>query len=275
MKRILVTGSSGYIGGHLVQLLQKTTDFEIHGLDRRTPEHVAPHKLHQIDIRYLRSDLMPEFDTVIHLAGSVNVGASVRDPWKYYQTNIVGTHNVLDLQSKNFILASTGAAAGMASPYGISKRAAEDVVRQVCQERERAYTIFRFYNVIGSDGIPPTNPDGLMMNLIKARDTGEFYLNGNDYQTRDGTCLRDYVHVNEICYALLKAIHVPANSLENLGHGTGYTVSEMIDAFKRVNHCDFTTVVRPRRSGDLETSVLDNPSEYLERRYTLEQLLKI
>lgn len=275
MKKILVTGCSGYIGGHLVQLLKKLTDHEIHGLDRRAPEHVAPHQFLPLDIRHLTNDLMPEFDTVIHLAGSVNVGASVRDPWRYYETNIVGTYNVLDLRYKNFILASTGAAAGMASPYGISKRAAEDVVRQVCQERERAYTIFRFYNVIGSDGVPPTNPDGLMMNLIRARETGEFKLNGVDYQTRDGTCLRDYVHVNEICHALIRAIDRPANGLENLGHGTGITVQEMIDMFKRVNNCDFQIRVAPRRSGDLEASVLDNPSEYLPRLYNLEDLLKI
>jgi UDP-glucose 4-epimerase len=275
MKKILVTGSSGYIGGHLVQLLKKNTDYEIHGLDRQTPEHVSPHFHHKIDIRHLRNDLMPKFDTVIHLAGSVNVGASVRDPWKYYETNIVGTGNVLDLQYNNFIFASTGAAAGLGSPYGISKRAAEDVVRQICQERERSYTIFRFYNVIGSDGIPPTNPDGLMMNLIKARNTGEFQLNGIDYRTRDGTCLRDYVHVNEICHALIKAIDRPANNLENLGHGTGQTVQEMINMFKRVNNCDFNIRVGPRRSGDLEASVLDHPSDYLTRLYSLEDLLKI
>lgn len=275
MKKILVTGCSGYIGGHLVQLLKKITDHEIHGIDRRAPEHVAPHQFLPLDIRHLRNDLMPEFDCVIHLAGSVNVGASVRDPWKYYETNIVGTHNVLDLRSKNFVLASTGAAAGLGSPYGISKRAAEDIVTQVCRERERSYTIFRFYNVIGSDGVPPTNPDGLMMNLIKARETGEFQLNGVDYNTRDGTCLRDYVHVNEICHALIRAIDQPANGLENLGHGAGITVQEMIDMFKRVNNCDFQVRVGQRRSGDLEASVLDNPSDYLPRLYNLEDLLKI
>ena len=114
-----------------------------------------------------------------------------------------------------------------------------------------------------------------MMNLIKARETGEFQLNGVDYNTRDGTCLRDYVHVNEICHALIRAIDQPANGLENLGHGAGITVQEMIDMFKRVNNCDFQVRVGQRRSGDLEASVLDNPSDYLPRLYNLEDLLKI
>ena len=114
-----------------------------------------------------------------------------------------------------------------------------------------------------------------MMNLIKARETGEFQLNGVDYNTRDGTCLRDYVHVNEICHALIRAIDQPANGLENLGHGAGITVQEMIDMFKRVNNCDFQVNYCQRRSGDLEYSVLDNPSTYMESVYTLSQLLKV
>jgi len=273
MKRILVTGNSGYIGSHLVQMLLATTDHTVHGLDSKIPMLVDPHYQYIGDINTFPD--LPSYDAVIHLAGKVNVGKSVKLPWSYYETNIVGTHRMLQVDCDNFIFASTGAAAGMASPYGISKRAAEQVVIQDCESRHRPYSIFRFYNVIGSDGIPPTNPDGLMLNLMRARESKIFKLNGNDYNTRDGTCLRDYVHVNEICAALIKAIDQPANAIENLGHGKGCTVQEMIDTFKRVNDCDFQVEVCPRRPGDLEASVLDNPSNYLTQTYTLDQLLKI
>jgi UDP-glucose 4-epimerase len=228
------------------------------------------------DIRTIPRLDFAEFDTVIHLAALVNVGESVRDPISYYRTNITGTENVLNrITYKNFVFASTGAAAGMASPYGISKKAAEDIVVQHCQEESIPYTIFRFYNVIGSDGIAPTNPDGLMLNLINAQKTGEFNIFGDDYTTPDGTAVRDYVHVNEICHALIEAIERPANGIENLGHGQGHSVLEMVDLFKQVNKVDFKVNFGPRRSGDLERSVLDNPSEYLPNLYSIKDLLKI
>ena len=144
-----------------------------------------------------------------------------------------------------------------------------------CIENTKTFTSFRFYNVIGSDGISPTNMDGLMYNLMKAKETGIFHLYGGDYNTPDGTPVRDYVHVNEICHSIQKAIETPANSLENLGHGKGYTVREMVDTFKLVNNCDFQINYCQRREGDLECSVLDNPSTYMESFYTLSQLLKV
>lgn len=146
---------------------------------------------------------------------------------------------------------------------------------QYCQEESIPYTIFRFYNVIGSDGIAPTNPDGLMLNLIRAPKTGKFTIFGNDYNTADGTAVRDYVHVNEICQALIKAIEHPANCTENLGHGHGSSVLEMVELFKQVNDVDFDVSFGPRRSGDLERSVLDEPSDYLPTLYSIEDLLKI
>jgi UDP-glucose 4-epimerase len=212
----------------------------------------------------------------VHLAALVKVNESVLKPISYYDTNINGTVNVLqELFFKNFVFASTGTAANPINPYALSKRCAEDIVERYCIENSKTFTSFRFYNVIGSDGIAPTNVDGLMYNLMKARETGSFNLYGGDYNTPDGTPVRDYVHVNEICHSIKKAIETPANSLQNLGHGKGHTVKEMVDVFKLVNNCDFTVNYCQRRDGDLEYSVLDNPSTYMKSTYTLSQLLEI
>ena len=278
MKKILITGNSGYIGSHLTKLLSKRTDLELYGLDRDTP--LLPVKEHsQNNITLPGSFLWPndfEFDCVIHLAAEVAVGRSVTNPIVYYQTNTLGTLRVLqEIRCKRFIHASTGSAGPMNNPYGISKRAAEEIVNQYCKERSIPFTTFRFYNVTGSDGIMPTNPDGLMWNLMNAQKTGVFNLFGNDYNTLDGSAVRDYTHVNEICCALEQAIDRSTGQIENLGHGVGTTVKQMIELYKQVNHCDFETVICPRRAGDLEISVLDNPSPFMQQLYTVEDLLKI
>lgn len=274
MKKILVTGSSGYIGSHLCKMLEK--DYEVHGLDIREPKHPVK-KFNQIDINRL-FNTEEEYDAVIHLAALVNVSESERIPIQYYITNINGTMNVINkIKTKNFIFASTGAAELCESAYGISKRAAEDVVREYCTvHNPTPYTIFRFYNVIGTDGYQPTNPDGLMYNLIKAIDTDEFTIFGKDYeQSWDGTAVRDYVHVNEICYALKLAIEKPANKIECLGHGVGYTVSEIVNKFQEVNNVDFDIKYGPRRPGDAAVSVLEDVSKYMTDMYTMEELLKV
>jgi len=273
MKKVLITGNSGYIGSHLTKMLRE--EYEVHGLDKIEPQE-SPHTFYQCDINRPFS-LEDEFDCVIHLAALVNVGESEQKPIKYYITNLNGTMNVINkIKTKNFIFASTGAAQDCSSAYGISKRAAEDVVKEYCtQHKKQDYTIFRFYNVIGSDGYEPTNPDGLMYNLIKARTTKEFTIFGDDYNTSDGTCVRDYVHVNEICDALKQAIEKPSNSIECLGHGVGKTVVDIVNMFKEVNNIDFEVTVGPRRKGDIESSVLANVSPYMRNLYYMEELLKV
>ena len=274
MKKILITGNSGYIGSHLTKMLKN--DYEVHGLDIVQPQ-LEVNEQHTIDIRRMFT-LDQEYDAVIHLAALVNVGESEIEPIKYYITNLNGTMNVVNkIKTKNFIFASTGAAVGCESAYGISKRAAEDVVREFCTtHRQTPYTIFRFYNVIGSTVVAPTNPDGLMYNLMKARETGEFTIFGNDYQVSpDGTCVRDYVHVNEICDSLAQAIEKPSNSVESLGHGVGYSVSEIVNKFMKVNDCDFNVKYGPRRKGDLASSVLEDVSSYMRNLYSMEELLKV
>jgi len=274
--KILITGNSGYIGSHLTKLLSKNNHLELSGLDKSLPQIDINRFMYQ-DIRFNQHwNINEEYDCVIHLAAEVAVGRSVNNPILYYQTNAVGTLNVLkNIKTKRFIHASTGSAGPMNNPYGISKRAAEQIVDQYCRENEIPFTIFRFYNVTGSDGFDPTNPDGLMWNLMNAQKTGTFNLFGNDYDTEDGSAVRDYTHVNEICSSVIEAIDKSTNQIENLGHGCGTTVKQMVELYKRVNNCDFEVKVCPRRDGDLESSVLDTPSQFMKKLYTMEELLKI
>ena len=275
MKKILITGNSGYIGSHLTKLLEDT--YELYGLDTMNPRVDIKHFIN-CDIRTMHY-LQGEYDAVIHLAALVNVGESEKMPSNYYMTNLTGTLNVLNgIKTKNFIFASTGAAEYCQSAYGTSKKAAEDCVREYCTKNNVPYTIFRFYNVIGSTVVEPTNPDGLFYNLIRAIRTKEFTIFGNDYDTVDGTCVRDYVHVMEICEALKLAIEQPSNDMECLGHGVGHTVGEIVNLFREVNdikNIDLLTKIGPRRQGDLPISVLGNPSSYMKKTYEFRDLLKV
>jgi UDP-glucose 4-epimerase len=271
--KILITGSSGYIGSHLQVMLEKHKH-EVYCLDFQEPK-IETKNFVNVDIR-MPIGIDIEFDAVIHLAALVNVSESVYKPSNYYTTNINGTVNVLNgIKTKNFIFASTGAAVGMVSPYGLSKRAAEDCVLAHCKSNNIDYTIFRFFNVIGGNVVEPTNPDGLFYNLKLAPNIGYFTIFGDDYNTKDGTCVRDYVHVNEICTALMYAVEKPSNSIEHLGHGKGHTVLEMVNLFKETNNARFETKYGSRRPGDMESSVLDTPSKYMNKLYSLADLLKI
>lgn len=274
MKKILITGNSGYIGSHLTKLL--ASEYDVHGLDLNQPQH--PVKMHYTqDIRN-KVHVKQAYDAVIHLAAKVNVNESELRPTDYYLSNLIGTINVLNsVRCKNFIFASTGAAEKCVSAYGTSKKAAEDVVREWCTYKNVPFTTFRFYNVIGSDGYKPTNPDGLMHNLLKAKETSEFTIYGEDYtESRDGTCVRDYVHVMEICDSLKTAIETPSNKTECLGHGVGHTVKEMVSLFEVVNNLPRINITYgPRRQGDLPVSVLDNVSPYMKNLYKINELLKV
>lgn len=273
MKKILITGCSGYIGSHLCKLLDN--DYLIHGLDIQKPRYPVL-KFIEHDIR-LPIQITDEYDCVIHLAALARVGESEKKPIDYYLTNVNGTINIINqIKTKNFIFASTGAAEHCHSPYGISKRIAEDIITEYYTIHYPIdFTLFRFYNIIGDSGYPSTNPDGLMYNLIKARDTGVFTIFGNDYETSDGTCIRDYVHVDELCKAIKIAIEKPSNSLECLGHGIGISVKEMADLFKKVNNCEFDVQYKDKRKGDVPVSVLNTVSSYMKKLYTIEDLLKI
>ncbi len=273
--KVLITGNSGYIGSHLTKLLSERADLELYGLDKNNPQlPVKEHSRNNIAMPgYFLWSRDFEFDCVIHLAAEVSVGPSITNPIKYYQTNVLGTLRILqDLKFKRFIHASTGSAGPMNNPYGISKRASEEIVEQYCKEKEIPFTTFRFYNVTGTQNLF-LRSDGLLAKLTEAKSTGTFNLFGADYNTDDGSAVRDYTHVNEICNAIEKAINYSTNQIENLGHGIGTSVKQMIELYKKVNNCDFEVRVCPRRLGDLERSVLDNPSPFMQKLYTMEDLL--
>jgi UDP-glucose 4-epimerase len=265
MRKILVTGYKGYIGQHLCKMLEQIGGIEVIGIDK--VDNI-------VDITYNVPEI--EVDTVIHLAALVKVGESVDKPTIYYNTNINGTNNVLSkVKYKHFIFASTGAAENPGSPYGLSKRAAEDIVKEYARVNKTDYTIFRFYNVIGSDGFEPTNPDGLFYNLVKAEERGYINLYGDDYDTFDGTCIREYIHVNDICLGIINAIGNPANNIENLAYGDPRSVKQNIETYKKVNKSEFDVKILPKRDGDLAETYLKTPSKYMECNYSYETMLKI
>lgn len=270
MKNVLITGDMGYIGSHLKQMIQKTrTDINVQGFDFFSGEDI------KIASCFYKNVFDIEWDVIVHLAALVKVGESVKHPISYYQTNVKGTINALQFLNYNhFIFASTGAASNPTSPYGYSKLMAEHCVQEHCITNNLDHTIFRFYNVIGQDGFNPTNEDGLFYKLKQACHTKEFELYGTNYKTKDGTCVREYIHVNDICKSIIKAIDEPSNSIENLAYGDTRTVKEIINIFKEVNNVNFQIKEMPRRKGDLEACYLPNPSFYMNRNYSYEQMLK-
>jgi UDP-glucose 4-epimerase len=263
MKNIII-GSEGYIGSHLKKLMDADT------MDKDG----APTFL--VDIRK-HFELDHVYDNVVFLAALVNVGESNSNPFNYLDTNIAGLiHTLHTVKTKHFIFASSGTASKPDSIYGLSKNMGEKIVEDYCKKHGIAYTIFRFYNVIGNAyNIQPTNKDGLFYNLIKAVDTKTFNIYGYDYNTPDGTAIRDYIHVMEVCNSIVKSLDNPSNSIESLGTGKGYSVLEITKKFMEVNNVEFHIEFKGRRDGDLEKTVLDNPSTYYEKIYSLDRLLKI
>lgn len=280
MKKVLVTGCKGYIGQHLMKMLANYR-YDVYGIDKVPTTYGEKSALLNImydvnEAPWWFSDIPTKFDTIIHLAAKVRVNESVEQPWLYYDTNINGTKFLLEnLEFKNFLFASTGAAESCGSPYAISKRVAEDIVAEHCQKNNCNFVNYRFYNVIGSDGFPPTNPDGLFWNLIQAQKTGVFKLYGDDWNTVDGSCVRDYVHVNDIAKSLINGIETPTCQIENLGTGVGTTVKQMVEIFQEVNNSDFEVQVLPRRPGDVESTVLKNVSPLMSKMYDFTDLMRV
>ena len=284
--KVLITGVQGYIGSTLAREIQRNhlDTICVHGLDitesiNQSQRYVE--RYFTADVRNewsLGMKTLPEYDCVVHLAGLISVAESMNKPSEYALTNVNGTINVLKwFRPLNFIFASTAGAFNPISPYAQSKILSESIIRELGHE----YTIFRFFNVAGSDG---TNQQiGESTHIIRiaaetAASKREFMsLYGTDYDTIDGTCVRDYIHVSDLVDSIIKAIYNPKNTeYECLGNGRGFTNREVIDTMKRVSGNDFKVVETSRRAGDPAVLVLkpDQVSSLVDSKYDLEDMCR-
>jgi len=284
--RVLITGVLGYIGSHLARRLYKEPGLhlQVDGLDNASQGLDNFHAKSYID-RFFEVDVYNDgmiaglngrYDTVVHLAGLISVGDSMTSPTEYYLNNVMGTLNVIDwIKPRNLVFASTAACFEPNSPYAYSKLVCEQIIREKCEN----YTIFRFFNVAGSDGM--NRQIGKSTHLVRvAAETAagkreSMTINGCDYPTPDGTCLRDYVHVEDLVDSIVKSIYNPKNTeYECLANGRTYSCLNVIDAMRRVTGVNFKAVVGDRREGDVaKLSISHNQkSEYFEGKRTLDEM---
>lgn len=293
MKQVLVVGGAGYIGSHMVWLLgQKGVD--VVTLDNLSSGHrdaVKHGRFVHGDIadRLVLDKVFSEnrFDAVMHFASFIQVGESVQDPAKYYQNNVANTLNLLNAMRahgvQRFIFSSTAAIFGEPqyspiderhprqpiNPYGRSKL----MIEQALADYDHAYGLksvcLRYFNAAGAhpDALlgerhdPETHLIPLVLQVASGR-RREITVFGRDYDTPDGTCVRDYIHILDLAEAHWLALEYldrgGATTAFNLGNGAGYSVEEVIRTVARVTGKQVPVVDGPRRDGDPAQLVADS-----------------
>lgn len=302
MKNILVTGGLGYIGSHtVIELIANGyTPVIIDDLSNTSINVLK--KLEDISgqsIRFYEADVNSEdsltsifkesdIHAVIHFAAFKAVGESVNEPLKYYQNNIGGLISLLNVMKqfevKNIVFSSSCTVYGEPdhspvnelaqikkanSPYGNTKQIGEEILSDC---RFLNTVALRYFNPIGAHASAKIGelPLGVPNNLVPfitqtaAGIREKLTVFGNDYNTKDGTCVRDYIHVVDLAVAHVKALSYinnhPDNSFEvfNIGTGNGFTVLEIIEAFERINQVKLNYSIGERRAGDVEKVWADN-----------------
>ncbi len=291
---ILVAGGAGYIGSHVCKrLTQKGYDVVVydnlsHGYRdfAKWGDFVLGDTAdsHQLDLVFEKYDI----EAVMHFCAFIEVGESVQDPGKYYKNNIANTINMLQAMRRHninkFIFSSTAAVYGMPeripiheddrkvqiNPYGNSKWMVEQVIDAYAKAYDFNAIRFRYFNAAGCDPdaevgeahVPETHLIPLILDAaIGRRDNIKIF--GTDYETRDGTCVRDYVHVFDLADAHIAGLQYLLDGNKgtdyfNLGSGEGFTVREMIDSVKKVTGKDFKVVETDRRPGDPAFLIADS-----------------
>jgi UDP-glucose 4-epimerase len=292
--KILITGGAGYIGSHIVKALgEKGNELLIY--DNLSTGHdwaVTYGKLVQgelADLNMLNS-ILGQFrpDAVMHFAASIQVEESVREPLKYYQNNVCNTLTLLAAMSSNrirrLIYSSTAAVYGIPeiipisetaplmpiNPYGASKAMIEGVLVDLSvAAKDFNYIALRYFNVAGADrdckiGQVYKEATHLITRALKTA-KGVFEklaIYGTDYPTPDGTCIRDYIHVDDLANAHIAALDylmkVGKSDIMNCGYGHGFSVREVIETVKKVTGIDFKVEEAERRAGDPPTLVANS-----------------
>jgi UDP-glucose 4-epimerase len=282
--KILVCGGAGYIGSNMTALLAKDGHEPV-VYDNFSKGHRAAVR----GMRVVEGDLADrellirtlrelDIEAVMHFAAFIEVGESVREPLKYYQNNFSNTQTLLSAMQEagvaKFVFSSTAAVYGMPrqvpipeeapkepiNPYGETKLAVERMCRWQSQAGWLRFAALRYFNACGAgeDGQRGEDhrPESHLIPLIIQAALGkrpDIKIYGADYPTPDGTCIRDYIHIDDLCRAHLLALEEldeRAELIYNLGNGQGYSVRQVIDAVRRVSGRDFKVVEVDRRPGD-------------------------
>lgn len=283
---ILVTGGAGYIGSHTALELIRAgydvviADSLVTGYLKAVPEGARFYRGDIRDIAFLNDLFTRErIDAVIHFAAFSLVGESVTNPLKYYENNIYGTKVLLEAMVANgvgkIVFSSTAATYGEpenipilesdrtcpTNPYGETKLAMEKMFKWTAQAHGMSFVSLRYFNACGADESGAIgeahNPESHLIPLILQVPNGKreaISIYGTDYDTPDGTCIRDYIHVTDLAAAHILAVKYlldgGKSDIFNLGNGVGYSVREVIDTARKVTGHPIPEIESPRRAGD-------------------------
>lgn len=292
MYNILITGGAGYIGRQIINLIDKKK-FNIVVVDNlnTTKKNYLPKNIKVEKINILNKKKLEKlfsiynFDGVIHLAAKCVVSESQKYPDIYYETNIIGTKNIIryskKFKVKHFIFSSSCSIYGNSdgivkennkkkpvSYYGKTKLIGENLIKRSFKNTKIKFVILRYFNVVGADLRNKIgeigDKDRLFNNISKKVINKNFNINiyGNDYKTKDGTCIRDYMHVYDLAkihlICLKKFKHIRKSLELNCSYGKGYSVLDIVKSFEKIAKRKINLIYKERRNGDTEKVIASN-----------------